>query len=95
MINTIEDSKTVNKSEIAVVAYQMWEAAGQPESRDLQFWLDAEAQLRTAIKAVPVTPAAHLSPVDSKNKTADKAAHVQVGLRQANSSKPQQKVRRF
>jgi hypothetical protein len=31
MTNTNEHSKTVNKSEIAVVACQMWEKAGPPK----------------------------------------------------------------
>lgn len=95
MTNTIGHSKTVIKSEIAVVAYHLWEKAGHPASRDLQFWLDAEAQLRAAAKAVTATPAAPLSPVGSKIDSAREAASVQLGLRQANSSKPQQKVRRF
>ena len=34
-------------------------------------------------------PAAHLPPVNSKNNTAREAASVQLGPRQANSSKPQ------
>jgi hypothetical protein len=94
MTNTIGHSKTVNNSEIAVVAYQMWEAAGQPASRDLQFWLDAEAQL-VAAKVLAVNPLAHLSPVLPKNNPADKAAKGQLELRQGNSSKPQQKARKF
>jgi hypothetical protein len=101
MTNTMEHSKTLNDSEIAVVAYQMWEAAGHPASRDLQFWLDAEAQLGAATKALavapaaPVAPTAHPSPVDSKNSSADKAAKVPFGFRQVNPSKSQQKGRRF
>ena len=94
MTNTPGHSKTVNNSEIAIVAYQMWEAAGQPASRDLQFWLDAEAQL-VAAKALTAKPVAHLSPVAPKNSPADKAAKGQLDHRQANSSKPQQKARRF
>ena len=94
MTNTIGHSKTVSNSEIAVVAYQMWEAAGQPASRDLQFWLDAEAQLMAG-KALAVKPLSHLSPVPPKNNIADKPAKGQLELRQANSSKPQQKARRF
>jgi hypothetical protein len=27
-------------------AYQLWEAAGRPENRDLEFWLSAESDLR-------------------------------------------------
>lgn len=95
MTNTIEHSKTVNESEIAVVAYHLWEEAGRPASRDLQFWLDAEAQLRAATKTVTAPPAARVSPVDSTNNTAREAAGVQHGPRQTDSSKPQQKVRRF
>jgi hypothetical protein len=92
MTNTMGHSKTVNNSEIAVVAYHMWEAAGQPASRDLQFWLDAETQVAAA-KAPAVKPVAHLSPVASKNNTAGKAAKAQLEPRQTNSSTPQQKVR--
>jgi hypothetical protein len=95
MTNTLDHSKPVNESAIRLVAYQMWERAGHPPNRDLQFWLDAEAQLRAAAKAVTAPPAAHLSPVDSTNNTAREAASVQLGLRQANSSKPQQRVPRF
>jgi hypothetical protein len=73
MTNTIQRSKTVNKSEIAVIAYHLWEKAGHPASRDLQFWLDAEAQLCAAANTVTGPPAAHLPPVDSKINTAGKA----------------------
>jgi len=34
--------------EIAVRAYQVWEAAGRPQGRALEHWLAAEAQLRGA-----------------------------------------------
>ena len=96
MTNTIKPSKTVNESEIRVVAYQMWEKAGHPASQDMQFWLDAEAQLRAKAKAASVTPTAHLSPVASKNNTAYKAAaDVKLAPGQANLSKPQPKVTRF
>jgi hypothetical protein len=48
--NTTEHSVEVNESEISVVAYQKWEQAGHPSDRNLQFWLDAEAQVRAAGK---------------------------------------------
>lgn len=32
--------------EIAVRAYQLWEAAGRPHGRAVEHWLAAEAQLR-------------------------------------------------
>ena len=95
MKNGIEHSKALSQSEIAVVAYHMWEMAGRPASRDLQFWLDAEAQLRAAAKTAATPPAAHLLAVDSKNNTIHKAANVPLGLSQRDSSKSRQNVTRF
>ena len=93
MTNNIKHSTSLNDSEVRVAAYQMWEEAGQPAGRDLQFWLNAEAQLRTAAKVGPVKPAAHLSA--STNNTADKSANVRSGPVQRNSAKPQQTVSKF
>jgi hypothetical protein len=95
MENTMEHSKTVNESEVSVMAYQMWEKAGHPPGRDLQFWLDAEVQVCAAAKAAPLAPAAHLSPVGSKKNTAHKAASVKVALGQPTSLKREKKVTRF
>jgi hypothetical protein len=95
MKNGIEHSKAVSQSEIAAVAYHLWERAGHPASRDLQFWLEAEAQLRAAAKPAATPPVAHLSAVDSKNNTVQKPANVPLGLSQADSSKSRQNVPRF
>jgi hypothetical protein len=95
MKNGIEHSKAISQSEIAVVAYHMWEMAGHPDSRDLQFWLEAEAQLRAAAKTAATPPAAHLSAVDTKNNTIHKPANVPLGLSQKDSSKSRQNVPRF
>ena len=95
MKNGIEHSKAVSQSEIAVVAYHMWEMAGRPASRDLQFWLEAEAQLRAAAKTATTAPAANRSAVDSKSNTGHKPANVPLGLSQADSSKSRQNVPRF
>lgn len=47
--------ETVNREEIEVLAYLKWEAAGCPEGRDEEFWLDAErdVQLKTALQRYP------------------------------------------
>lgn len=95
MTNTIEHSKTHNASEVRVAAYQMWERAGHPAGRDLQSWLDAEAQVRMASKLGPLKPTAHQSAVDSKTKPADKAANERSGPVQRNSAKPQPMVNKF
>jgi Protein of unknown function (DUF2934) len=94
MKNTIEHSVGIKESEIGLVAYQMWEKAGHPPGRDLQFWLDAEAQLRLAAKAAFV-PHAPLSPVASEHNTVHKAARVELGPSQPISTKARQKSRWF
>jgi hypothetical protein len=38
----------VNRDDVARRAYQIWEAAGQPAGRDLEYWLQAEAELQSA-----------------------------------------------
>src|ERR1035437_3025342 len=37
-----------DRKEVARRAYQLWEAGGQPSGRDLEFWLQAEAELHSA-----------------------------------------------
>jgi hypothetical protein len=95
MKNGIEHSKAVSRNEIAVVAYHLWEMAGHPPSRDLQFWLDAEGQLLAAAKTATTLPVAPLSAVDSKNNMAHKPANVPLGPSPADSSKSRQNVPRF
>ncbi len=34
------------KRKIEVLAYYLWEAAGRPEGRAMEHWLEAEAQLQ-------------------------------------------------
>jgi hypothetical protein len=34
------------REEIALCAHQIWEQAGRPDGRDMEHWLQAEAQLR-------------------------------------------------
>ena len=90
MTHQIEQIKTLNQAEIAGVPYELWEKSGHPANRNLQFWLEAETQLREAAEAITAPSAAPVS-----SNTAGKAANVQLGPPQASSSKPQQKVPRF
>ncbi len=34
------------RSQITARAYQLWEQAGRPSGRDLDFWLEAEREIR-------------------------------------------------
>lgn len=95
MKNTNEHAVRITESEIGVAAYQMWEKAGHPPGRDLQFWLDAEKQLRAAAQVACVTPAAPRLPVAMDNHGAAKAASGRLGSSRPNSASAQQKVRRF
>jgi hypothetical protein len=38
---------TVSHDEIARRAYHLWEEGGRPDGRAVQYWLEAEAQLRS------------------------------------------------
>ena len=95
MKNTIEQSVKVKESDIGVVAYHLWEKAGHPTGRDLQFWLDAERQLRTTTKTVSVKLVAPLSALASDNKTVLEAPSRQLAPSRANAAKAQRKGRRF
>jgi len=44
--------QTVNEAGVSRVAYQLWEKAGRPAGRDLEFWLAAEAEVRNSSKQV-------------------------------------------
>ena len=94
MQNTIEQSVRVKEAEIGAVAYRLWEEAGRPAGRDLQFWLDAEAHLRVVAKAASATPVARLSPVASNNNSVDKAASVHPAPSQPKPAKAQRKSRK-
>jgi DUF2934 family protein len=43
----MEKSVTNNEASVSRLAYQLWENAGRPAGRDLEFWLAAEAQVRS------------------------------------------------
>ena len=48
MNTNMEKSVAANEASVSRLAYQLWENAGRPAGRDLEFWLTAEAQVRTA-----------------------------------------------
>jgi hypothetical protein len=50
---------------VRLLAYQLWNASGQPEGGELNFWLEAETRLRTGVTGIkepvaqlPETPSA-------------------------------------
>ena len=76
--------------EIALRAYQLWEAGGRQPGRDQQYWLQAEAELKAPQKAGAKTAAAPHSPIvpfpdpaSEKSKTQTPTARGQTGKRKA------------
>jgi hypothetical protein len=47
-VDQSEHRNKVSRDEVAQRAYQLWVAAGQPSGRDLEYWLQAEAELCAA-----------------------------------------------
>ena len=44
----------VSRDEVAQRAWQLWQAAGQPVGQDLEYWLQAEAELLAARHCRPM-----------------------------------------
>lgn len=65
--------------EIAELARQLWERAGQPIGRDLEFWLRAETQLAPAVAkpagatASPPLPGREGRPLQNGGRAKEKA----------------------
>ena len=49
-----EHRNKVNRDEVAQRAYQLWQAAGRSIGRDLEYWLQAEAELLAATHCRPM-----------------------------------------
>lgn len=52
----MEPTVTGNESNVSRLAYELWEKAGRPAGRDLEFWLTAEARLRSVAPAASPAP---------------------------------------
>jgi hypothetical protein len=56
--NHNHNQSKVSRDEVAQRAYQLWEAAGQPVGRDLEYWLQAESELLSSKNRCPTTVSA-------------------------------------
>ena len=43
----------VGEQDIQIRSYLLWEAAGRPDGQDLEFWLQAKADLEAEARCVP------------------------------------------
>ncbi len=62
----------VNRDQVAQRAYQLWEAAGRPAGRDLEYWLQAESEIHSASHSH--SPKAAVSGNGPKRESAGEAA---------------------
>lgn len=49
---TVAARKEITPDIISARAYTLWEQAGRPQGRDLEYWLQAEAQLKQETQAL-------------------------------------------
>jgi hypothetical protein len=94
MNKTIESSVAVSEANIGRLAYQLWENAGRPVGRDLEFWLTAEAKVRASVNATVASGKEVLSPV-SRKETAQKAPRIARGGIKKTWPKPYPSLPRF
>jgi len=98
MKNKNQPAGAGDRTEVSLLAYQMWIDAGRPEGQDQKFWFEAETRIRAVAKptAAPPPPATALASAASKTNTTPKNPNVQINpvVSQANQPKPGQKFRK-
>jgi hypothetical protein len=94
MNKTIETLVAVNEANIGRLAYQFWENAGCPAGRDLEFWLAAEAKVRTSVTG-PVASGKEVPSAASSKETAQKASRAARGGIKKTWPKPYPSLPRF
>ena len=69
MNKTTTNTTTTEEANVSRVAYQLWEDAGRPSGRDLEFWLTAEAKVRAASSEAPLVSSAAPAPFKTQKAT--------------------------
>jgi len=86
-MNNIEKSVSANESNISRIAYKLWESAGRPAGRDLEFWLAAETQVRAG--------GSKLTSTISKNESFQKSTRAARGGVKKSWPKPYPSLPKF
>lgn len=79
MKKTMEQTMTVDEASVSRVAYQLWENAGRPAGRDLEFWLAAEAHVRSSTKPISVALGTDVSALSSREQKSERVARSSRG----------------
>jgi len=93
MNNKNQPAGAGDRTEVSLLAYQMWIDAGRPEGQDQKFWFEAETRIRAVAKPTAVTA---LAPAASKTNTTPQTPSVQINpvVSHAKQPKPGQKFRK-
>jgi hypothetical protein len=67
-MNTTTQHKMAGRDDIALLAYQKWEAQGRPSGKEMEFWLEAEQQLVLSDKTKAKAAEHRLPPVGNHPK---------------------------
>ena len=62
MNTNIEKSVKKDEASVSRLAYQLWEDAGRPAGRDLEFWVAAEAKLAAVTTPSVTAPVQQAAP---------------------------------
>jgi len=65
----IEKSLKTDVASVSRLAYELWENAGRPAGRDLEFWLAAEAKLQAAALPSLISPVEQVTAKQSPMKS--------------------------
>jgi Protein of unknown function (DUF2934) len=95
MNKTMKQAVIADQASVSRLAYELWENAGRPTGRDLEFWLAAEANVRTAVQQ-PVSSATEAaSPAVTTKEKSTRAARPARGGIKKTWPKPYPSLPRF
>lgn len=84
MNKMMKQSEAASETSVSRLAYQLWETAGRPAGRDLEFWLAAEAKVRAVVQQPASVARAESAPaVASREKTQRATRPVRGGTKKA------------
>ncbi len=94
MNNTQSGSRPIQNEEIAARSRELWQKAGSPDGRDLEFWLGAEAELQRDRQDVKQTQRGEAEPARSTPSGDEKAGIGKTFPKDDSVEKPAKKTRR-
>jgi hypothetical protein len=95
MNKMIKQSVAAKETSVSRLAYQLWETAGRPAGRDLEFWLAAEAKVRAVVQQPVSVASAESAPAVPSREKAQRATRPARGGIKKTWPKPYPSLPRF